>query len=105
MERQDRATWGRTHAAEPTLITERWFLSVCYPYPDSAGGAPHRGQPQPIARGDELGGRHPADPWAARPPAAEAEGTVRGPAVRYAAESKGPQGAGHRGPSGATADA
>jgi hypothetical protein len=42
--------------------------------------------------------------WPTRPPAAQAEGPVRGPGVRHAAESRGPQEAGHQGPPGATTD-
>src|SRR2546426_43989 len=43
--------------------------------------------------------------WEEVPAAAEAEGAVRGPAVRHAAESTGAQGAEDRRPLGATADA
>ena len=52
----------------------------------AAGRADHCGQPQRVARSDELGGRHPADPRAA---ATEAEGPVWGPGVRDQAEPGG----------------
>jgi transposase len=71
----------------------------------SVGPADHRSQPQPVARGDGPGGRDPADPWAARPAAADTEGLVWGPPVWHAAKSSGPRGAKDRRPSGTAADA
>ena len=71
----------------------------------ATGRAPHRGQPQRVAGGDEPRGRHPADPRAARSPTAETEGDIWGPPVRHAPESRRPQAAAHRGPPGAAADA
>ena len=71
----------------------------------AAGRADHCGQPQRVARSNELGGRHPADPRPARAAAAEAEGPVWGPGVRDQAEPGGAQAAAHRGPPGAATDA
>ena len=89
---------GSGQKRHPTARARRW-----QGYP--AGPAPHRSEPHGVARGDELGGRQPAPPRAARPAAAAAQGVGRGSPVGQAAQSTGPQGAGDRGSPGAAADA